>query len=806
MVAATAVVLGVFAWSLQTTLVTPMPSTLLLDRHGQPLGEVEGGINDDRFGYWPLPWVLPMRLAVATIETEDRRFHEHAGVSPSSIARAIQQNLVARRRVSGASTIAMQVARLQSGRSRSFTSKIQEATEALILIHRFGHDDVLRHYLTLAPYGARVHGAERAARFYFDKPSSDLSWLQAAWLAGLPQQPTKLGPFVEGGLQRGLARAHRILRSLRERGYMNDDELTIALSSDLGLVDRRPRPGSALHLSLRLANDVKRARTTAIAAHTAPPTTVTATLDLDVQATVHQIVVDNVNRARAAGATNGSAIVLDSSSGDVLAWVGSVDYFDTEHHGPIDYNRARRSPGSALKPFIYALALDPHRNTLNNHDVVYTAATPLADTPMDIISDGGKSYLPQNLSRTFMGPMSVREALGNSRNIPALRVLANVGVPTALRFFESAGVEHISWVPGHYGLGLALGNLHVSPEELARLYLVLRHHGATQSLHFSNLDTSVNSNTFDPSDTSASSQLLSPTAADLVTHILSDPAARRPSFAEGSPLDYDTAVAVKTGTSQGYRDGWTVAFSDRLLVVMWIGNHDWRRMNHIGGLAGTAEATHQVFDLVQPQLQRHIPLPLSAREPAHSERREVCALSGLLAGPDCPHRRTEVFLKGTSPSSSCAWHQRVQVDVRNSDLATEGCHARFVAVRSVVDLPADYHRWARAQRLPLRPARRSRLCGDLDDDDITIVLTEPQDGVRYAFDPDTPPEYATIRLAADVAGTEDDVVFLVDDTPVAQVPWPYETRWTLTPGNHRIRAVLAQHRTASNAVGIAVHR
>jgi penicillin-binding protein 1C len=593
------------------------------------------------------------------------------------------------------------------------------------------------------------------------------------------------------------------LRTLRERGYINDDELGVALSSDLGLVDRRPRPGSALHVSLRLADDVKRARALTIAAHTPPPTTVAATLDLDVQATVHQIVVDNVNRARAAGATNGSAIVIDSSSGDVLAWVGSVDYFDTAHHGPIDYNRARRSPGSALKPFIYALALDPNRNT---RDVVYTAATPLADTPMDIISDGGKSYLPQNLSRTFMGPMSVREALGNSRNIPALRVLASVGVPAALRFFEAAGVHNISWVPGHYGLGLALGNLHVSPEELARLYLVLRHHGATQPIRFSDLDTSETSTSSNTSDSSVSSQLLSPTAADLVTHILSDPAARRPSFAEGSPLDYDTAVAVKTGTSQGYRDGWTVAFSDRLLVVMWIGNHDWRRMNHIGGLAGTAEAAHRVFDAVQPQLQRHIPLPLSASEPAHSERREVCALSGLLAGPDCPHRRTEVFLKGTAPSHTCAWHQRVHIDVRNGDLATEGCPARFVAVRSVVDLPADYHRWARAQRLPLRPAHHSRLCGGLDDDDISIALTEPNDGVRYAFDPDTPPEYATIRLSAEVSGTDDDVVFLVDDTPVAQVSYPYETRWTLAPGTHRIRAVLAQHRTASNDVSIVVHR
>ena len=224
-------------------------------------------------------------------------------------------------------------------------------------MHRYGHDAILRHYLTLAPYGARVHGAERAARFYFDKPAADLSWLQAAWLAGLPQQPTRLGPFVDGGLQRGLSRAHRILRTLHERGYIGDVEFEVAVGSQLDLVDRRPRPGSALHMALRLADEVRAARRVAIADHTPPPITVHATLDLEVQETVHGIVATNVTRARGYGATNGAAIVVDTDTGDVLSWVGSADYFDEAMHGPIDYGRARRSPGSALKPFVYALAL-----------------------------------------------------------------------------------------------------------------------------------------------------------------------------------------------------------------------------------------------------------------------------------------------------------------------------------------------------------------------------------------------------------------------------------------------------------------
>ncbi len=799
--AAVAVVLtmtltAVFARSLQTTVITPMPSTLIVDRHGQPLTEVEGGVGGDRFGYWPLPWVLPMRLAVATRETEDRRFFEHPGVSPSSLARALQQNLSNRRRISGASTIAMQVARMQSGRARHIISKLQEATEALILVHRYGHDAILRHYLTLAPYGARVHGAERAARFYFDKPAADLSWLQAAWLAGLPQQPTRLGPFVDGGLQRGLSRAHRILRTLHERGYIGDVEFEVAVGSQLDLVDRRPRPGSALHMALRLADEVRAARRVAIADHTPPPITVHATLDLEVQETVHGIVATNVTRARGYGATNGAAIVVDTDTGDVLSWVGSADYFDEAMHGPIDYGRARRSPGSALKPFVYALALDPGNRAAGKP--LFTAATPLADTPMGVIADNGRSYLPQNLTRTFLGPMSLREALGNSRNIPALRVLADIGIPTALRFFDDAGVANVSFMPGHYGLGLAIGNLHVTPEEVARLYLVLAHHGQTHALRVSDLDSSASVQ---------SKQLIHPDAADLVAHILGDSAARRPSFNDGSALDYDSAVSVKTGTSQGYRDGWTVAFSDRLLVVMWVGNHDWRRMNHLGGLAGTADAVHDVFDALLPITKRHVPLPMSVPEPAHSERRDVCAMSGQLAGPDCPHRRSEIFLAGTAPATPCPWHQRVGIDRRTGDLANASCPAHVVDWRSVVELPAPYLRWARQQGLPLRPARQSRLCGGDDDDDIAVTLTEPVTGVRYAFDPDTAPQFATIRLAADVQGAAaEDVVFLVDGSPVAKVGYPHEARWTLTPGEHIVQAVLARRPVSSAPAAITVRR
>lgn len=810
------VLLGLWWWSgLQTQLLVPTPSTMVVDRYDRPIAEVlappparpddvEVNTDDARdrehYGYWPLPAILPLRLVVATIETEDRRFYEHAGISPSAVGRALRQNLSAGRVVSGASTLAMQVARMQSGRRRTVFSKAREAIEALVLVDRYGHDAVLRQYLTLAPYGARVHGAERAARFYFDKPSADLSWLQAAWIAGLPQSPTRLGPFVDGGLERGLARAHRTLRQLHARGYLSDDDLQIALHSDLGLVDRRPRPDDALHLTLRVEREVRAARR-----HGTTPQVVRTTVDLELQHTVTALVRENLQRVRALGATNSAALVVDVQDGATLAWVGSADYFDDEDHGAIDYLEARRSPGSALKPLLYALALDP--DLVPGDEAPLTVATPLEDIPMDVVASNGRSYLPQNINHIFLGPMSLRSALGNSRNIPALRITGRVGVERALRFFADAGVEDVDFTPGRYGLGLALGNLHVTPHELADLYLTLAHDGRKQVLSTSDLDR--------PSEMDAGPHvddvlhhpaLLNAGAATLVRHILSDPGARQPSFPIGSPLDYEHAVAVKTGTSQGYRDGWTVAVSDRLVVVVWVGNHDWRRMNHLGGLAGTAEAAHAIVDVVTPKVRPHVSSTLSAAVPPGSEQVEVCALSGLRAGPHCPHRRSEIFLPGTTPHRGCGWHRQVRVDRRTGDLATSQCPAHVTEARVVVDLPPAYARWARSQRVPLMPTRESRLCGGRTSDEVQVALLEPRSGVAYHTDPDTPRDFATVRLAAAVEGARDDdeVVFLVDNEPVARVGAPFEARWSLVPGAHEVRAVLARRSVVSPAAAIMV--
>lgn len=763
-----------FISSLRSELLSNRPSTLILDRRGAYLGEVAAGNGE--LGYWPVPYVLPEKVVLATLVTEDRHFHDHPGIYGPSVARAVVQNVRNGRVISGASTLAMQVARMQSPGGRSLARKVTEAAEALLLVHIHGHDAVLRHYLTIAPYGNRSHGVVRAARLYFDKPVEDLSWTQAAFLAGLPQMPGRMNPWEPSGLERATKRGRRILKRLRAQGLISSDELKQALSADLGVVPKPRRDNSAMHAVLELSNQASFKEGGHIRV---------ATLDLEMQTRTARIIRENLDRIESLGAGNSAAIVVDTQTGDILAHVGSRDFFSREHRGAIDFVKTKRSPGSTLKPFIYALGLEKG---------AFTAATELADTPMDLQNDTGHAYTPENINHTFLGPMLFREALANSRNIPALRVLSNVGVEPTLRFFERAGVRDIDWDPNRYGLGLAIGNLHVTLEELAGLYGVLARDGETLPLR-----------RFIEEPTKPSTRVMAKDAAQLVRHILSDPHARRPSFPVGGPLDYPYAVAVKTGTSQGYRDAWTVAFSDRLLVAVWVGNHDWRRMHSVGGSSGAASPAHQILDALMVDFQPWKPIPETFNPPERALAVDVCPLSGRLASDDCPHRKSEWFMPGTAPSESCRFHTRVRIDRRNGLRAGPFCAEQDVVRREMLDLPAEYAYWARRQRLDVAPSQYSPFC-PLDPDALAprVAIKEPRDTMRLLFDPDTPPDSATVRLAAEVTPSTEKIVWLVDGIPVATVGYPHEFRWPMQPGRHTITAAMAQRDTRSQSVTVVV--
>jgi penicillin-binding protein 1C len=782
---------GLLVWALvtsQSALKHHSPSHLMLDRHGEQLGEVPAG--DGQLGYWPLPEELPEKVVVATLETEDRTFFEHGGVAWSSVARAVLQNVRHVKVLSGASTIPMQVARMQRPASRTPLAKLREAVEGTELISEHGHDAVLRQYLQIAPYGNRAHGVVRAARLYFDKPVEDVSWLQAAFLAALPQQPGRMNPYEQAGRTRALKRARRILESLHDRGIITDDDLRIALSSDLGLVKPKTRPPEAMHAVLEWARHLKK---------DAPLITHT-TIDLGIQRQAARAVKHGVQGLQYAGASNGAALVVDLPTGDILAWVGSKDYFDADDKGAVDFLRARRSPGSTLKPFIYGLALERGN---------YTPATLLPDTPWELPQENGASYIPENITHNFFGPMLLREALGNSRNIPALRVLADIGVDRAVELFIKGGVQNVSRAPDAYGLPLAVGALNVTPVELAVLYTAVANRGVTLPLRHFQSETqppftlSGAAGGVEGSAPQPGTRLFREDVAMALAHILSDREARRPGFPAGGPLDFDYAVAAKTGTSQGYRDAWSVFFSDRLLVVTWVGNHDWRRMNKLTGGAASAPISKRIMDDAMLVRAPHKAWASNFPDPTGWTPVEVCPLSGKLPGPGCTHRKTELFPPGQAPTEECPFHVEVALDTRNGLRATPMCPAKFVVKKQMLALTEEYESWARRQRLDIAPTRVSPLC-DAEEKPARVAISEPLPKSRFLFDPDTPAEFSTVRLAARVTPASEEIVWLVDGTPVGQVGWPHELRVTLTPGKHVIRAALARAPVESAPVAVTV--
>lgn len=758
--------------SLRTELLHPLPSTLVLDRHGDELGELPG-FREAR-GYWPLPVQLPARMVQATLETEDRGYYQHRGVSLRAIARAMLQNLRNLHVVSGASTLAMQVARLQSPARRNLFHKAKEALEALVLVHRFGHDAVLRQYLTLAPYANNVHGVTRAARFYFDKPVEDLSWAQAAFLAGLPQQPGRMNPSTPEGLRRGRARETRILEMLHARGVIDATVLAQSRGEDLRFSARPRRRPEMVHVVLDLGAQ----------ARAEGRYLTTSTVDATLQHAVTRTLKANLASAALLGANNTAGIVLDVASGEVLAAVGSADYFDATGKGAINFLHVKRSPGSALKPFLYALALQSR---------AVTAATELPDTPMDFQAQEGRGFLPENINHTFLGPVLMRDALGNSRNIPALRILSEVGVPRALELFRQGGVRDISPRADAYGLGLATGNLPVTVEELAGLYLMLAHEGERVPLRrFLNDAPSV------------PERILARDSAQMIRHVLADANARRPSFPAGSALDFDHAVAIKTGTSAGYRDAWAAAFNDRLLVVVWVGNSEFERMNDLGGLTGAGGAAHEILQSLTAGYQPYRTLTESFPPPDGWVPRTLCSLSGRLAGPHCPHPREEFFATGTEPLEGCPFHRVVGVDVRNGLRANAACPARFVTRRPMIDLPERYTRWARTAHLDVAPTGESPLCHFGPEGAPRVRIEEPRNQVELVFDPETPAELSTLRLSAKVTPLDAELVWLVDGEPVAKVRYPFDYRWPIRPGTHVISATLANEAVHSGPVTVRV--
>jgi penicillin-binding protein 1C len=750
------------------------PSTTVLDRNGEVLYESRSA--DGTRGVWLDGGAFPPNLVSATIAAEDRRFYRHIGVDPVAILRAAWRNLREGAIVEGGSTISQQAAKLLlaraqgdsgAGRARGWSAKIREAVIAVRLEHRFTKPQILALYLNLAPYGNQIQGAERASRAYFGTTASMLTPAQAAFIAGLPQRPSRFNPFRNTAA--ALSRQRRVIDDMAALGLLSPGLAAEARAERLAFQHAGPAWAAAHFVEMVLAG-YKDARPDRI------HTTLDAALQRDVQGIIRsQRPTLDRHRAR-----NVAVVVLKNETGEWLAWEGSGDYFDAAHGGAINGPLALRQPGSALKPFTYALAFEEG----------WSPASVLADVPSHFpTAEPGVVYSPRNYDGRFRGPLLVRRALAGSENVPAVAVAAEIGIPKLVRFLRSAGLTSFDKTPSHYGLGMTLGNAEVQLAELVGAYATFARGGVFVE------PVAI------PGDRRTDVRLISPRTAFWITDILSDAGAREYIFGRGGSLDFPFPVAAKTGTSEGYHDNWAIGYTREVTVGVWVGNFDRSPLTNSSGVTGAGPIFHGVMMAAQRRAagatgMMDTPLAVPTGDVV---RTPICALSGMRANESCPARVGEWLPAGAS-DLPCSWH-----------------HASDDGV--IVVWPPEYRQWAhtdgrwsivdRRSVMVDRPASSVATHGHPDDRRLTtadrrspigLYIQNPPEGATYLIDPTLRSSYQTLALRASADRTAGRIEWTVNGRTVGTSDSDKPLQWPLSPGTHRIVAADDRGRSAEATI------
>ncbi len=582
-------------------------------------------------------------LQQAIINKEDRYFRYHFGVNPGAIVQAAGRNLLGRGRTTGASTITMQVARLLEPKERTVGNKLLEMLRATQLEAHYSKAEILQLYLNLVPYGGNIEGVKSAALLYFQQPPDYLSLAQTVTLAIIPNQPRAL--VLGKNNARIVAERNRWLRQFQQQRLFPDQDIEDALHEPLD-VQRHAAPALAPHLARRLV------------AQFPGRAIIRSTLRRGPQAKTEDLTKNYVRRLHELGITQAAVLVLNNRTRAVEAYVGSADFADAASAGQVDGVRAVRSPGSTLKPFLYALALDRG---------LVTPKLKLPDVPSNF-----SGFRPENFDKQFSGEVTVERALTYSLNIPAVRVLSELGVTTFTDKLRDAGFRRVAHDAPRLGLSTILGGCGTTLEELTALYAAMADGGRYRAVRFiiKNEELKIkNASTAPAFQTNKAAdgkqlfnssffifnyknpQLVSPAAAFLITDMLAQHT--RPDL----PLGYLGSsrlpkIAWKTGTSYGRRDAWSIGYNPDYTVGVWVGNFSGEGRS---ALTGTDIATPLLFDLFNA-LAYNAPQHW-APPPANLDFRLVCAETGLVPGENCPNQLIDYYLPGTSSARRCE-HQR----------------------------------------------------------------------------------------------------------------------------------------------------
>ncbi len=756
------------------------PSTILYDRRGRVLYE----IMDPQVGrHQPVPLAeIPAWLRLATVATEDASFYENPGVDLRAILRAVWINLRGGEVLSGGSTITQQLARNlllspQERAERTLTRKLRESILAYRLARTLSKDEILELYLNQTYYGNVAYGVEAAARIYFGKSVRELDLAECALLAGLPQGPALYDPLTDP--QAANERQTVVLGLMVKRGDLDGTRADAAAREELAFA-ATPFTIRAPHFVMYVWDRLL--RQFGEEAIYRQGLRVYTTLDVDLQDRARDIARYHLHELSTPGpgepghnVTGAAVVALDPATGDIRVMLGSPDYFDRAIDGAVNVTVMPRQPGSAIKPITYAAAFARD----------YTPATMLLDVRTAFRTQEGDAYVPVNYDRTYHGPVLLRQALGSSLNMVAVKVLQHIGVADLVSLAQKMGITTLQ-DPERFGLALTLGGGEVRLLELTAAYGAFATGGLRVTPRAILRVENAAGQVLWTAPGVPQERVLDERVAFWITDVLADDRARIPSFGEGSALVLSRPAAAKTGTTTDWRDNWTVGYTPDWVIGVWAGNADNSPMVDVSGISGAAPIWHDLME----EAARGTPVRQFARPPGMVEV-EICADSGLLPNPDCPHRTHEWFIAGHEPQAECTMHRRVLVDRRSGELAGAATPAAYVVEQVGTFLPVEATEWAHRQQaagLRFFIAQPDAGAGGATTG-AGITMTEPGDGAGYRITSGLPAANQRIAISASPLSDLVTVRLYADGQLVATLDGPpYSTLWQLTPGRHTFHA------------------
>lgn len=663
-------------------------TTRILDRDGVILFKI---YEDENRTLIPLK-EIPKSMIDATIAIEDQNFYSHHGFSLRGIIRAALANYRGEQ-LQGGSTLTQQLVKTRLLSSeRTIQRKIKEIILSVLVENLYTKDEILEMYLNQVAYGGSSYGVEEAAQQYFGKSARDLTLSESSLLAGLPAAPSAYTPFGSNP-EFALARQEEVLRRMVEENYITADEAVQARQTPLQLRDNKidiKAPHFVMYVRSLLAN------TYGEDVLTNGGLEVTTTLDYDLHQAAQEIVTAEVDSLERLRVSNGAALITNPNTGEILSMVGSKNYFDFEHDGQVNVTLRPRQPGSSIKPLTYATAFEKG----------FTPSSVIQDSPITYNVAGSPPYSPKNYDGKFHGAVTLREALASSYNIPAVKLLASIGVSTLLDKGEQMGIS--TWKDrSRFGLSLTLGGGEILMTEMAQVYgafanggykmplnPILRIKDASGAIVYENTCALYN-------EDCPVERVLDERVSYLIAHVLSDNAARTPAFGPLSTLNIPgQQVAVKTGTTNNLRDNWTIGFTSDRVVSVWVGNNDNTPMSYVAsGITGASPIWNKTMRLTLSEKNPHVfPIPEGISTVA------VCKTTNTLTCRGCPQTYEEVFITGTQPSVHCdpRMFQKLESTTQstNRDQILEGATTTINSINSANsnNNPSNERRSSRSQR------------------------------------------------------------------------------------------------------------